>query len=513
MTSPSFAASRRDVLVGASAFALAGLAPAMAAPRRGGVLKVSTRGLDTSDPHRHTGSVVVQQAYAEGLTSIAADGTLEPFLAQSIEISDAGRIVAFRLREGVLFHDGTKMTSAEVGANFVRMRDQIGRGTLSAPIQQTESLETPDARTVVFRLREPYSPLLNLFSEFWVLSPNSPGWNGTITKPIGTGPFVFGAWTPNASLTATRFDRYWQEGRPYVDAVAFDLREDADHSVALRAGDTHIARVRRERVAALSRDPAISLGKLGDSTWYFLAFNNRNPRPPFNDLRVRRAVAHALDKRGFMNFVAGADGVPGNQMVLPAHPNFNPDQAAVDPYRAPDLAKAKALLAEAGVEPEKVTVEAISWQQAYAQIPVQMVAQLGFKVNHQALDDVGAQRRAERYDWDIAVFSSGPRPDVFLRFVRLMSDGPNPTLWGGIQDAEMDAIVRAAVAEPDVVKRKALYTRAYQRVLDRHYFVVLGHSQEIIAWQRSVQGFQPGFTWSPNWASGGIAHAWLAAQG
>jgi ABC-type transport system substrate-binding protein len=77
----------------------------------------------------------------------------------------------------------------------------------------------------------------------------------------------------------------------------------------------------------------------------------------------------------------------------------------------------------------------------------------------------------------------------------------------------MDAIIRAAVAEPDETKRKAFYAQAYQRVLDGHYFVVLGHSQEIIAWRREVQGFQPGFTWSPNWASGGIAHTWLDAQG
>jgi ABC-type transport system substrate-binding protein len=513
MTITPLHTTRRALLGAVGALALPGGAFAQAgAPQRGGVLKIATRGLDTSDPHRHTGSVVVQQAYVEGLTSIAANGEVEPFLAEAWEISHGGRAIALRLREGVRFHDGSAMTSAEVVANFERYRSRIRGGTLAEPMRQIEAVETPDAHTVVVRLRAPYAPFLNLISEFWVLSPNSPGWEGTISQPIGTGPFTFGQWVPNVRLTALAFRSYWQRGRPYVDAVEFDLRDNADHSIALRAGDAHIARVRQDRLAVLARDPNIRIARMKDSTWYFVSFNNRRPRPPFDDIRVRRAVAHALDRRGFMNFVAGPDGVVGNQMVLPSHANFSRELAEADPYGQPDLARAQALLREAGVDPRQVRVEMLSWQQAYAQVVVQMVAQLGFQVNHVALDDIGAQRRAGQYDWDLAVFSSGPRPDVFLRFVRLMSDGPNPTLWGGIQDPELDAMIRAAVAEPEPARRIGLYNQAYRRVLDRHYFIVLGHSQDVIAHRAEVQGWEPGFTWSPHWASGGIAGTWLARE-
>lgn len=503
-------ATRRALLGAAGALALPGGALAQAgAPQRGGVLRIATLGLDTSDPHRHTGSVGVQQAYVEGLTSIAADGSVEPFLAESWELTEAGRVITLRLRQGVRFHDGSPMTSAEVAANVERYRTRIRGGMLGEPMRQLEAVETPDPRTLVLRLRAPYAPFLHLCSELWVLSPASPGWDATITRPIGTGPFTFGEWVPNARFTGRAFPQYWQAGQPFVEAVEFDLRDDADHSIALRAGDLHIGAVRRDRLAALARDPAIRLGRLKDSTWYFVAFNNRRPRPPFDDLRVRRAVAHALDKAGFMRFVAGADGVVGNQMVLPGHASFSSALAA-DPYARPDLDRAQALLREAGVDPRAVRVEMISWQQSYAQVAVQMVARLGFQVNHVALDDVGAQRRAGQYDWDLAVFASGPRPDVFLRFVRLMSDGPNPTLWGGIQDAELDAMIRAAVAEPDAARRTALYEAAFRRVMERHYFIVLGHSQNVIAHRAEVQGWDPGFTWSPHWASGGIARTWLA---
>jgi ABC-type transport system substrate-binding protein len=106
--------------------------------------------------------------------------------------------------------------------------------------------------------------------------------------------------------------------------------------------------------------------------------------------------------------------------------------------------------------------------------------------------------------------SSGPRADIFLRYVRLMSDGPNPVLWGGIQDPELDKLIKAAVAEPAIEARKALYLKAWRRVMDKYYFLVLGLSSNQIAMSRSVQGYDPGFTWSPNWASGGVAQTWLA---
>ncbi|MBR0681989.1 ABC transporter substrate-binding protein [Roseomonas eburnea] len=504
--------SRRGLLLGGAALAAPRGALAQPAAPRSGTLKISTLGLDTADPHRHTGSIAVQQAYVEGLTSIAADGSVEPFLAEAFETTHGGRVITLRLREGVRFHDGSAMTSAEVLANFERYRTRIRGGMLAEPMRQAEAVEAPDARTIVVRLKDPYAPFLHLCSEFWVVSPNSPGWDATITRPIGTGPFTFGTWVPNARFHAPAFEQYWQPGKPQLAAVEFDLRESGDPSLALRAGDLHIASVGRDRLTTLSRDPNIRIGKLKDIQWFFVAFNNRNPRAPFDDIRVRRAVAHALDKPGFMRFVAGTDGIVTNQMVIPGNANFDRALHEADPYARPDMDRARALLREAGVDPARIRVEMISWQNSYAQVAAQMVSRLGFQVNHVPLDDIGAQRRAGQYDWDLAVFSSGPRPDVFLRYVRLMSNGPNPVLWGGIQDAELDAMIRAAVAEPDQARRAALYNTAYRRVLERHYFVVLGHSQNLIAQRAEVQGWDPGFTWSPHWASGGIAQVSLGSR-
>jgi ABC-type transport system substrate-binding protein len=249
---------------------------------------------------------------------------------------------------------------------------------------------------------------------------------------------------------------------------------------------------------------------LRDTTWYFVSFNNRRPRAPFDDPRVRRAVAHAMDKPGFMRFVAGESGTPTNQMVAPGNLYFDEALHRADPYAAPDLDRARALLREAEVDPARTRCELVSWQDPYAQVAVQAVRRLGFNVTHTALDDIGAQRRLGQYDWDLACLASGPRADIFLRYVRLMSDGPNPGLWGGIQDPELDRLIRAGAAEPDQDRRRTLYGQAFARVIDRHYFVVLGHAANQIAWRSEVQGWTPGFTWASHRADGGLAVTHLA---
>ena len=478
---------------------------------RKGVLKYATLGLDTSDPHRHTGSIAVQQCYAETLTSIAADGSVEPFLAESFEMSPDGLSYRFKLRPNVKFHNGELMSAADVAANFERVKAKVKGGWLVSAMKRVVKLETPDATTLVVTLQEPYSPFLNLLSELWILSPKSEGWEETIKTPIGTGPFTFGTWQPKVKLVAPAFADYWKSGAPHLEAVEFDLRDGIDKSLALRAGDVHIISAEREAAEGLEKAGVATVSGLKDSTWYFVAFNNRKPRKPFDDVRVRRALALAVDKAAFTRFVGGEKGIVTNQIVAPGNVYFDQATHDADAFRKPDLDQAKKLLAEAGVKPAEHTIEFVSWQESYAQVVVQMVRKLGFKVNHVALDDIGAQKRLGQYDWDMNAMASGPRSDIFLRYVRLMSDGPNPVLWGGIQDPDLDRLIDEAVKEPDAADRKATYLKASQRITEKGYFYVLGHAPSLIAIRKGVKGYDPGFTWACHWASGGVAHTTIDA--
>lgn len=512
--SPDRGLDRRNVLLGGASLAAAlAVLPveAFGQSARKGVLKYATLGLDTSDPHRHTGSIAVQQCYVETLTSIAADGSVEPFLAESFEVSPDGLTYRFKLRPDVRFHNGDLMTVADVAANFERVKTKVKGGWLVSAMQRVVRLEAIETSTLAVTLQEPYSPFLSLLSELWILSPKSEGWDETIKTPIGTGPFTFGTWQPKVKLLAPAFAQYWKSGAPKLEAVEFDLRDGIDKSLAMRAGDVHIISVERDAAETLEKAGAATVSGLKDTTWYFVAFNNRRPRKPFDDERVRRALALAVDKAAFMRFVGGDKGIVTNQIVAPGNVYFDEASHTADAFRKPDLDQAKQLLAEAGVKPAEHTIEFVSWQEAYAQVVVQMVRKLGFKVNHVALDDIGAQKRLGQYDWDMNAMASGPRSDIFLRYVRLMSDGPNPVLWGGIQDAELDRLINEAVKQPDIATRKATYLKASERITGKGYFYVIGHAPSLIAIRKGVTGYEPGFTWACHWASGGIARTAIDA--
>lgn len=477
-------------------------------PRRGGTLRIAQGNLRTADPHRHTGDSPVQQVYAEALTSISHDGTVKPMLAERIEVSPDGLAYTFHLRRGVRFHNGREMTSQDVIANVERVRDRVQGGWLTTAMQGLRALETPDAQTVRFVLAEPFAPFANLLSELWILAPETEGWAGAITRPIGTGPFRFGEYRPNVRFLGQANRDYWQAGLPRLDAVEFDIRQVADRSLALRAGDIHVARIPDDAVETVQRDPSLRVTFYGDTEWCAVSFNNRSPRAPFGDIRVRRAIAHAFDKEAFMQTVGNY--VVGNQMAAPGTFHWDEAMERADPYRQPDLARARSLLAEAGVTPGRTPLRIVSWQNDYSLFTAQAMRALGFNLEHIALDDIGMQTRLTRYDWDLTPVCSGPRADIYLRFVRFMSDGPRPQMWGGIQDTTLDRLIREAVTTVDDAARRRLYLDAWQHIMDSHQVLVMGHRRTPIGVRAEVRDFQPGFTVSPHRVDGGVAFTWLA---
>lgn len=507
---------RRTLIQLFAAASCAGLFPPLlragtgGSPKAGGTLKIALMGLDTADPHRHSGSISVQQVYVETLTSIADDGQVKPFLAERFEVSADGKIYTFYLRDNVRFHNGRTLTGQDVRANLVRVRDTISGGWLSNTMKLVKEISVPSPLVVQIDMKEAYAPFLSLLSELWIVAPESEGWNSTITRPVGTGPFTFGTWQANQRFHAPAFKQYWQPGLPYLDAVDFDLRGDRDNSLSLRSGDLHVAYVNNDRLASLRSDN-IDVQFLGDTSWYFLSFNNRKPSTILQDIRVRQAIACTIDKSAYMNFIGGSEAMVSNQLTRPSTFYWDQGLEQLDPFARPDIDRARKLLQSAGVEAAQHTLKVVSWQQDYAQVAVQMVRELGFKVDHQALDDIGAQRVLSQYDWDLAPFSSGPRADVYLRYARFESQGPSPMLWGGIQDPQLDQLITRAVDSSSPEQARKRYLAAWQRVMDKLYTLGIGHSADAIGVAANVQGYRTGYTWSQNRIDGGLAHTWISA--
>ena len=476
----------------------------------GGTLKLGWGTLDTSDFHRHTGTISIPHPFAETLTTLSKDGQPKGLLAESWEVSEDGLTYTFKIREGVKFHNGRDMTAADVMANFERIRNEVSRGWLTTAMNQVEGFSTPDDYTFVVKLTSPFAPFLNLIAEAWIIAPESEGWDKNITKPIGTGPFVFEEWIPQLSLKGPKFDDYWMEGKPFVDAIEFDLREVADRSLGVRAGDYHAASIPLNKVAAVEADDEADVEFRGDTGWYFWSFNTKNPKPPFDNVRVRKAVSYAMDKDALLKIAAGDYGIKTNQMVVEGNFFFDPALGAEDKHVSVDFEKAKAILAEEGVNPADHTVRVISHQNSrYAPPTLQMIRMLGFQVEHKSYDDLGYQKALSEYEWDLFPGGSGPRNDVFLRFVRMMSDGPNPHLWGGVTDADYDALVQAAISTTDAQERWDNYRAAWQRVMDNYYTVVIGHAPAAYGIRNELKDFTIGFNTSAHRVDGGVAFAWI----
>ena len=299
------------------------------------------------------------------------------------------------------------------------------------------------------------------------------------------------------------------KGHPYVDAVDFDVREIADASLAVRAGDYDVADVPLSKVETLKK-AGFTIDFQGGTSWDFISFNNRKPRPPFDNVKVREAVAYAIDRSELIKIRSGDYGVPGNQMV--AKGDFFYDQAIADAdkHAKPDVERAKQMIAEQGVNPADFNIYMVSTVDSRTAPPVaQVLRQLGFKVDNRQFDDLGYQRALSEYDWDIFPGGSGARNDIFLRYVRLMSDGPNPGLWGGIQDPELDTLIKSAISTSDPNESRAFYLKAWQRVMDKYYTIGLGQSPNAYAISPKVHDLTVGFNNSAHRVDGGVAFAWI----
>jgi ABC-type transport system substrate-binding protein len=477
--------------------------PAASAGRQGGTLVVRVGDIQTPDAHRETGSFNWPQATSEGLTGIAGDGSIKPRLAERWEVADS-KVYTFYLRKGVRFHNGREMTADDVRQNFERI-NSIERAWLKATTSKIEKYDVVDPYTIKMTLSEPYAPFLALISEGWILAPESPGWSGNISAPIGTGAFAWQEFVPKTQLTLKKHDTFWRAGAPSFDEVVGRFSE-GDPVVALKSGDVHLASISRDQVDALQNESNVRVITNKASTWWFLSFNNRKPRPPFDDVRVRRAIVSTLDKAKLSELQGGKNGIVANQMALPG--SFYYDDKLADTYAKPDVEAGKKLLAEAGVDANKTKiVMPVNGDPRVPQAVAAMIGQLGFDVDLQVADDLATETRLLKWDWDAYYASSGPRTDIALRYVRMMSDGPNPGLWGGVQDPEYDKLVKQAWATIDDQQRRAVYLQAWQRVMDGVYTFVTGHSLSTYGVRNEVENLELGAVPGVDLVDSGISFA------
>ncbi len=337
----------RALIYGLAAAALALAAPSVQAAKTDLVMGMVLEPPHL-DPTAGAAAAIDEVVYAnvfEGLTRIDRDGAVQPALAKSWTVSDDGLTYSFTLHEGVSFHDGSGLEASDVVFSLDRARAEDSVNAQKALFEPIESVAAPDAITVVVTLKRPTGHFL--FNLGWgdavVVAPESA--DGNKAKPVGTGPFKFERWVQGDRVELVRNPDYWGDAVELESATFKFIPDPAAAVAAMLAGDAD----------AFANFPAPeSLGQFEADTRFKVVIGStegetiltmNNGKAPFSDLKVRRAVAHALDRKAIIDGAMFGYGTPIGSHFAPHHPAYV-DLTDRYPY---DPEKAKALLAEAGL--------------------------------------------------------------------------------------------------------------------------------------------------------------------
>jgi peptide/nickel transport system substrate-binding protein len=331
---------------------------------------------------------IVHYNVLEGLTKINVDGSVAPLLAESWSMEPDGKSYTFKLKKGVKFHDGEAFDASDVKFSFERAKDDKSTNKAKkAVFDNIARIDTPDAQTVILTLNNADGNFLFRMGENTavILDPKSAA--GTATKPIGTGPFSFDDWKKGSSVTLAKWDGFRDAKSVKLQRVMFRFINDpAARVAALLAGDVDgVPRLDApQAVRQLQADPRFVVAVGNTAGKGIMSINNK--KKPFDDVRVRRALMHAIDRKAFIDGVLEGQGKPIGSHFAPTDAGYV-DLTGVYLY---DPEKAKALLKEAGVAtPLNVTLT----------LPPPQYARKGGEVLAAQLAKVGVVAKIENVEW------------------------------------------------------------------------------------------------------------------
>jgi peptide/nickel transport system substrate-binding protein len=458
-------------------------------PRSGGTLRVGVTGggaSDTLDPHSPATNPDIARVINlyEPLLVRDHDYQLEMLVAQSLTSSPDARTWTAVLRDGVRFHDGRTVTPADVVATFKRILDPKDPKSGAAGLSMVADVVPKGERAVEFRLSTPNSGFDDLLGQY---SLGIVPADFDVKRPIGTGPFKAGSFTPGLQSTFTRNEHYWRPGQPYLDElVLINFAEDDARINALLSSQVDaIDQVPVALVDVLRSDPRMRVLAADTGTW--LPFTMRVDRPPFDDVRVRQALRLVVDREQMINQVLSGQGRPGNDMYAP----FDPAYASELPQRKQDIEAARKLLAEAGhstLDIELVTAPIQAGAVEAAQVFQQQAKAAGITVRIRKLDTTTFY--GENYlKWDFAQdfwYTRNYLPQVAVG--SLPKSPYNETHW---QDPEFIDLVTQAGSTVDSKARAELLKKAQKIEYERGGLIIWGFVNQVDAYHVHVAGLVP----------------------
>lgn len=511
-------------------------------PIDGGTLTFATGDAEPTCLDPHVGGNMPQQIagihVTESLFTMTEEGEIEPWLAESGEMSEDGMTWTFTLKEDVEFTDGTPFDAEAVKANVEHLQDPATESSTGyLALEHVESVEPVGAHTAVFHMTEPDAALMESFAQTW-LAMQSPtamerGMEENCESPVGTGPFIVSEWNKQHSITYTRNENYNSapatadhEGPAYLETLEIRFMPDAtSRYAALQAGEVHVidsAQPDTISQARASDGPIKDLLGVRSGASTRLELNTGGNT--FSDPLVRQAFMHASDIETGVETLFFGTVERSTSMVASSTPHgTSHDDGAFD-Y---DQELANELLDEAGWEMGEDGIRTKDGERLTVRIPVsthqsipaeqslieQIQAQsreVGFDVTIDPMDLASWYAAAGAWEFDAITAPYGKSSPDVMRII-FHSDGIEPAPSGyhanniNVRNDELDALLEQANQTTDEAERGDLYAQAQQIIVDGAYVMPLYDWQTRVLYSEDVQGLRLETNLSTPW----FADAWI----
>ena len=496
--------TRRTVNTLLAGVPLAGTVPAARAQSRRdsvvlGMTLEPAPGLDPTSASAAAIGEIVHYNILEGLTKIHMDGAVTPLLAESWSHTPDGKTYTFQLRKGIKFSDGAAFDASAVKFSFDRAKAPGSTNKAKkAVFDNISSVVVHDPHTVILVLNNAEAMLPFRLGENTavILHPNSAA--QAATKPVGTGPYLLESWNKGSAITLARWDGHRDAAKVPLRRVTFRFISDAAAQVAaLLAGDIDgIPRFQAfQAIRQFQGDKRFTVEIGSTSGKGILAINNR--KKPFDDVRVRRAITHAIDRKAFIDGAQEGLGKPIGSHFAPTDLGYL-DLTGVYPH---DPEKAKALLREAGVStPLNVTLT----------LPPPPYARKGGEVVAAQLAKVGINARIENVEW--AQWLSGPFKGNFdltivdhvepLDYATAYAD---PNYYFGYDSARFRGLVATMAATSDQREKARLWRDIQRQLAEDAVNAFIWNRAQVAVFKRGLRGL---WNSSPIFANDMAAVSW-----
>ncbi len=462
-------------------------------PRVGGTLSISIEAdPPTLDPvgfasfsDRQAGVILY-----DTLLEVDSNGKLVPHLAESIESSDDATLFRLKLRSGVTFHDGTAFDSAAVVTHFARIMHPKNRCRCLSDLAQVESVQATGPLEVSFKMRSPAAPFPATLADVagMIVSPTAVKLHGDAvgTQPVGTGPFMLKDWQRGSRIVFRRNPEYWK-GPAYLDEVELrPMPDDQTRIASLNAGNLDIVMNAPARdVIEARRRKQLTVVSPGSLATVFISVNTS--ATDVADVRVRQALAHALDRKALNQAINRGLYKIAN---TPFGSGLNPHEQ-VDGYPDYDPAKSRKLLADYGKPVHlKLTVNASPLSVLSAQALQQMWKKVGVETEINQLEQTTLVRMAAAKNYQLMLlrWAGGLDPDKNVYQFFHSKGSVNRTAYNS---AEMDGLLDDARRTTDSQVRLQLYRQVNNLLAKDLPYLFLTYFENFLLANPSVQGLIP----------------------